>query len=120
MWMPKHTKTGLLEKFRHDLTGPDILSGLRDGIIGYDATIDGPYGPKALVYADYVASGRALRQIEQFVIEQVLPYYANSHTEASYCGGFMTRLRRDARAAGPLARIRHGPGHERAGHGQAR
>jgi len=28
----------------------------------------------------------------------VLPYYANSHTEASYCGGFMTRMRREARA----------------------
>ncbi|WP_439604355.1 aminotransferase class V-fold PLP-dependent enzyme [Shinella sp.] len=99
MWTPRHTTTGLLEKFRGELAGADVLTHLRVGTIGADIAIDGPYGPKALVYADYVASGRALRQIEQFVIEQVLPYYANSHTEASYCGGFMTRLRRDARAA---------------------
>ena len=37
-------------------------------------------------------------QVERFILEQVLPYYANSHTEASYCGGFITRLRREARA----------------------
>ena len=61
--------------------------------------IDGPFGQKPMVYADYVASGRALMQVERFVLEQVLPYYANSHTEASYCGGFMTRLRSEARAA---------------------
>ena len=60
--------------------------------------IDGPFGQKPMVYADYVASGRALMQVERFVLEQVLPYYANSHTEASYCGGFMTRLRSEARA----------------------
>ena len=41
--------------------------------------------------------GRALRQVEEFVTSQVLPYYANSHTEASYCGGYMTQLREDAR-----------------------
>src|SRR5690606_25788178 len=63
-----------------------------------DAIVEGPYGPKSMIYADYVASGRALMQVERFVLEQVLPYYANSHTEASYCGGFITRLRREARA----------------------
>ncbi|WZB61030.1 hypothetical protein WJ970_25745 [Achromobacter xylosoxidans] len=40
-----------------------------------------------------------MMQVERFILEQVLPYYANSHTEASYCGGFITRLRREARAA---------------------
>ena len=49
------------------------------------------------MYADYVASGRALRQVEDFVLTELLPFYANSHTEASYVGGFMTRLRREAR-----------------------
>lgn len=77
----------------------DIAAALADGLIGKDAYMDGPFGPKPLVYADYVASGRALMQVERFVLEHVLPYYANSHTEASYCGGFITRLRREARAA---------------------
>jgi selenocysteine lyase/cysteine desulfurase len=60
--------------------------------------VNGPFGLKDLVYADYVASGRALKQVEDFIMEEVLPYYANSHTEASYCGGMMTRLRREARS----------------------
>lgn len=87
-----------LERFRHSLMRPDLIEALRDGLVGANATVAGPYGSNPLVYADYVASGRALRQVEQFVLEEVLPYYANSHTEASYCGGFMTRLRREARA----------------------
>jgi selenocysteine lyase/cysteine desulfurase len=91
--------TGLLQEFRHKLAAGDTIAALQAGLIGLDAEIDGPFGRKALVYADYVASGRALAQVERFVLEEVLPYYANSHTEASYCGGFMTRLRREARAA---------------------
>lgn len=90
--------TGPLRQFQESLACPDIAAALADGLIGKDAVIDGPYGAKPLVYADYVASGRALMQVERFVLEHVLPYYANSHTEASYCGGFITRLRREARA----------------------
>jgi len=91
--------TGLLAAFSDRLKGGEVLAALADDLVGRDAIVDGPYGPKPLIYADYVASGRALMQIERFVIEKVLPYYANSHTEASYCGGLMTRLRREARAA---------------------
>src|SRR6185312_6245045 len=80
------------------LASADTIAALRDGLVGANAMISGPYGEKPLVYADYVASGRALHQVERFVLEDVLPYYANSHTEASYCGGFMTRMRREARS----------------------
>lgn len=90
---------GLLQQFRHELATGDAVSALREGLVGKGARIDGPFGSRDILYADYVASGRALMQIERFVLEEVLPYYANSHTEASYCGGFMTRLRREARAA---------------------
>lgn len=93
----------LLDSFAAPLGGPDRLERLRKGVIGEGASFDGPFGPRTIIYADYVASGRALRQIEDFVLERVLPYYANSHTEASYCGGFITRLRRAARAT--IARI---------------
>lgn len=87
-----------LSRFRAMLQGDDIIADLREGLVGADTLISGPYGERRLVYADYVASGRALHQIERFMLEDVLPYYANSHTEASYCGSMMTRMRRDARA----------------------
>lgn len=79
--------------------GPDPLDAIRQGLIGRDAMIDGPFGPRRLLYADYIASGRGLMPLENWVMRHVLPWYANSHTEASHCGAAMTRLRRAARAA---------------------
>ncbi|KGJ02383.1 Selenocysteine lyase/Cysteine desulfurase [Paracoccus halophilus] len=92
------------------LLGDAPLERVHAGLIGRDAVIDGPFGPRPMIYADYVASGRALRQIEEWVMSRVLPWYANSHTEASHCGGTMTRMRRAARAA--IARcVGAGPEH---------
>ncbi|SLN27192.1 putative cysteine desulfurase [Pseudoruegeria aquimaris] len=92
-----------LSQFHHSLETPGLLGELRAGLIGEGAMIPGLNGDVPLVYADYVASGRALRQVEEFIASTVLPFYANSHTEASYCGGYMTRMRREARAE--IARI---------------
>lgn len=79
--------------------GTSPLQAIHDGMIGRDAVIEGPFGPRRMIYADYIASGRALRPIEEWVMENLLPWYANSHTEASHCGSAMTRMRRAARAA---------------------
>lgn len=95
--MPESSVTSPLDRFSESLERSDLIGWLRDGLIGEGALIPGPFGPKALIYADYVASGRALRQVEQFVMTEVLPHYANSHTEASFCGAQMTRLRNAAR-----------------------
>ena len=95
--------TSPLDMFRAALMTDDRLADLRAGLIGEGVMIDGPCGAKPLVYADYTASGRALMQVERFVMDHVLPFYANSHTEASFCGGTMTRLRADARAT--IARL---------------
>lgn len=83
--------------FSDSLLGADHLEHINAELIGNDAVIEGPFGPRQLLYADYVASGRALGTIERFVYTHVLPYYANSHTEASFCGGAMTGFRRAAR-----------------------
>ena len=87
----------LFEKFRAMIKTDNTIADLAKGLIGHHAIISGPLGDRSLLYADYVASGRALRQIEDFVLTELLPFYANSHTEASYVGGFMTHLRREAR-----------------------
>ncbi|MQY43924.1 aminotransferase class V-fold PLP-dependent enzyme [Epibacterium sp. SM1969] len=87
-----------LTRFQATLDRPDLLQALRAGVIGDGVMIETPFGEKPLVYADYVASGRALTQIEDFIRNDVLPYYANSHTEASFCGATMTRMREEARS----------------------
>ncbi len=85
------------DRFKASLEHQNLIENLRNGVIGEGIQVPGPYGSNPLIYADYVASGRALRQVEDFMVEEILPIYANSHTEASFCGQMMTRLRRQAR-----------------------
>ena len=92
-----------LETFKQSLKAAAQDGSLAQGVIGDGVLIPGAEGDVPLVYADYVASGRAMRQVEDFVANEVLPFYANSHTEASYCGSYITRLRRAARAE--IARV---------------
>lgn len=56
------------------------------------------YGAKPLVYADYTASGRSLRFIESYVQGEILPMYANTHTQQSGTGKQTNNAREEARA----------------------
>lgn len=89
----------MLRTFVDRLCGGDVIEVIRRGVIGEGVQVPGPAGSNPLVYADYAASGRALTQVEHFVQTEVLPYYANAHTEASHCGSVMNKMRREARAA---------------------
>ncbi|MCW8985728.1 MAG: aminotransferase class V-fold PLP-dependent enzyme, partial [Thermoanaerobaculales bacterium] len=74
-----------------------LVERIRSGIIGDDRAIEGPFGLRRVTYADYTASGRSIDFIEDFIREEVMPLYANTHTESSTTGLQTTRFREDAR-----------------------
>ena len=75
----------------------DVVDKIRDSIIGKDTAVATPFGMRRVTYADYTASGRSLSFIEDYIRGQVLPMYANTHTETSGTGLQTTRFREDAR-----------------------
>jgi selenocysteine lyase/cysteine desulfurase len=74
-----------------------LIETIRNSIIGDDLAMEGPFGSRRITYADYTASGRSLTFVEDFIRAQVLPSYANIHTETSFTGSQTTRFREGAR-----------------------
>jgi len=68
----------------------------RENIIGINQTFEGPYGEQRIIYADWTASGRLYRPIEEKIINEIAPFVGNTHTETSITGSSMTRAYHEA------------------------
>eukprot|EP00930_Biecheleria_cincta_P069297 TRINITY_DN57050_c0_g1_i1.p1 TRINITY_DN57050_c0_g1~~TRINITY_DN57050_c0_g1_i1.p1 ORF type:complete len:1174 (-),score=141.77 TRINITY_DN57050_c0_g1_i1:75-3563(-) len=70
---------------------------LRSETVGIDHIIKTPFGARRLVYTDFTASGRALKWIENFIQDRVLPCYGNTHTLSTATARQSTFFRNEAR-----------------------
>ncbi len=66
------------------------FSRFRKGIVGIDASFDGPYGRRQVTYIDWTASGRLYRPIEEKLLNEMGPLVGNTHSESNITGGVMT------------------------------
>lgn len=71
---------------------------LREQTLGIDRVVTTPFGERLLVYADFTASGRQLRFVEEY-LRDTAALYANSHTEDSLTGRTATHLLHEAEAS---------------------
>ncbi|MES1914501.1 MAG: hypothetical protein MHM6MM_006564 [Cercozoa sp. M6MM] len=74
-----------------------MLRMIREGHVGAKNTFASPFGPRQVTYADWTASGRALSFIEDYIKDEVLPMYANTHSSASATGAQTHLFRHEAR-----------------------
>ena len=62
----------------------------RENTIGNELIFNTPYGKQKMVYADWLASGRLYKPIEDKIANTFGPFVGNTHTETSETGTLMT------------------------------
>jgi selenocysteine lyase/cysteine desulfurase/tRNA(Ile)-lysidine synthase TilS/MesJ len=77
---------------------PELIEYISKSVIGDFSMFPTAYGERALVYADYIASGRSLSFIEDYIQAVVLPNYANTHNVTSWVGLQTGYFRQEARS----------------------
>jgi selenocysteine lyase/cysteine desulfurase len=75
----------------------EYFQKFRFQVIGNHQEFDSPYGKKPIIYADWTASGRLFRPIEQRVSEVFGPFMANTHTESNITSLMMTGIYNQSR-----------------------
>lgn len=73
------------------------FESFRNNIIGIEQEFESPFGSKKIIYADWTASGRLYRPIEEKLINDFGSFVANTHTETTVSGTAMTLAYQKAR-----------------------
>ncbi|XP_071087136.1 uncharacterized protein [Haliotis cracherodii] len=81
----------------NSLNSAKLLETVRNSVIGRNKVFSGPFGLREVTYLDYIASGRALSFIEDYIRSEVLPEYGNTHTTTSVTSLQTTLYRHEAR-----------------------
>ena len=68
----------------------EYFTPFRENIVGYNKSFASPYGEKKIVYADWIASGRLYKPIENKIRDVFGPLVGNTHSESSETGTAMT------------------------------
>lgn len=77
----------------------DFFQPFRDNIIGKDSFVDiGERRMIRMLYADWTASGRCYKPIEEKLLAEVMPFIANTHTDSNYSSSFTTSKYKEARS----------------------
>ncbi|EGZ22019.1 hypothetical protein PHYSODRAFT_557789 [Phytophthora sojae] len=66
-------------------------------VVGSRTLFESPFGARALCYADFTASSKPLRCVEDYLNAEVMPLYGNTHTTTSITGLQTTCFRHEAR-----------------------
>jgi len=66
------------------------FSPFRNQVVGRDQTFTSPFGEQKIIYADWTASGRIYKGIEDKLNNDIFPFVANTHTETSTTGATMS------------------------------
>lgn len=78
------------------MTLTEHFSRFREHIIGDGHDYSETSVSRDILYADWTASGRLYRPIEDFIVNELGPYVANTHTETTLTGTTMTEAYHDA------------------------
>lgn len=69
----------------------NLITIKTDNLFFKDPYISTPYNKKLkILMADATATGRASPVVEKYIYDKILPYYANSHSNA-FCASFMSK-----------------------------
>jgi len=74
-----------------------FFSKFRRNVIGHQQTFESPFGEKRIIYADWTASGRAYRPIEEYIQKKILPFLGNTHTDTTVTGTLMSKAYEEAK-----------------------